>query len=90
MQNLIEGFLKFQREEFPKRTALFKHLATTQNPRTLFIACSDSRVVPELLTMQEPGELFVIRNAGNIVPSYRRTARRAYRRASSMQSPVSM
>ncbi|SPK76001.1 carbonic anhydrase (plasmid) [Cupriavidus taiwanensis] len=70
MQNLIEGFLKFQREEFPKRTELFKHLATTQNPRTLFIACSDSRVVPELLTQQEPGELFVIRNAGNIVPSY--------------------
>ncbi|KJK15329.1 carbonic anhydrase [Burkholderiaceae bacterium 16] len=70
MQNLVEGFLKFQREEFPKRTKLFKHLATTQNPRTLFIACSDSRVIPELLTQQEPGELFVIRNAGNIVPSY--------------------
>jgi carbonic anhydrase len=70
MRDLIEGFLKFQREEFPKRPELFKHLATTQNPRTLFIACSDSRVVPELLTQQEPGELFVIRNAGNIVPAY--------------------
>jgi carbonic anhydrase len=70
MKALIEGFLKFQKEVFPQRTDLFKHLATTQHPGTLFITCSDSRVVPELLTQQEPGELFVIRNAGNIVPSY--------------------
>ncbi|WP_342052040.1 MULTISPECIES: carbonic anhydrase [unclassified Cupriavidus] len=70
MQDLIDGFLKFQREEFPKRSELFKRLATTQKPPTLFIACSDSRVVPELLTQREPGDLFVIRNAGNIVPSY--------------------
>jgi len=70
MKALIEGFLKFQKEAFPQRTDLFKHLSTTQNPGTLFITCSDSRVVPELLTQQEPGELFVIRNAGNIVPSY--------------------
>ncbi|MNU46517.1 Carbonic anhydrase 1 [compost metagenome] len=70
MKTLIEGFLKFQKEAFPQRTDLFRHLATTQTPGTLFITCSDSRVVPELLTQQEPGELFVIRNAGNIVPSY--------------------
>jgi carbonic anhydrase len=70
MKTLIEGFLKFQREAFPQRSDLYKHLATTQHPGTLFITCSDSRVVPELLTQQEPGELFVIRNAGNIVPSY--------------------
>ena len=70
MKALIEGLLKFQKEAFPQRTDLFKHLATTQHPGTLFISCSDSRVVPELLTQQEPGELFVIRNAGNIVPSY--------------------
>ncbi|WP_223526490.1 carbonic anhydrase [Pseudomonas sp. BF-B-26] len=70
MKALIEGFLKFQKDAFPQRTDLFKHLATTQHPGTLFITCSDSRVVPELLTQQEPGELFVIRNAGNIVPSY--------------------
>lgn len=70
MKELIDGFLKFQREAFPQRSSLFKHLASTQSPKTLFIACSDSRVVPELLTQQEPGELFVIRNAGNIVPSY--------------------
>ena len=70
MKALIEGFLKFQKEAFPQRTDLFKHLATSNTPARLFITCSDSRVVPELLTQQEPGELFVIRNAGNIVPSY--------------------
>ncbi|KIH81945.1 carbonic anhydrase [Pseudomonas batumici] len=70
MQAIIDGFLKFQREAFPTRSALFKQLATTQSPATLFVTCSDSRVVPELLTQQEPGDLFVIRNAGNIVPSY--------------------
>ncbi|WP_406227002.1 carbonic anhydrase [Pseudomonas siliginis] len=70
MKALIDGFMKFQSEAFPQRSDLFKHLANTQHPGTLFITCSDSRVVPELLTQQEPGELFVIRNAGNIVPSY--------------------
>ncbi|TFD21346.1 carbonic anhydrase [Cryobacterium sp. TMS1-13-1] len=70
MHDIIEGFLKFQREAFPARSELFKELATAQNPKALFIACSDSRVVPELLTQQEPGDLFVIRNAGNIVPAY--------------------
>jgi carbonic anhydrase len=70
MQDLINGFRKFQSEAFGQRSDLFRHLATTQNPGTLFVSCSDSRVVPELLTQQEPGDLFVIRNAGNIVPSY--------------------
>ena len=70
MKEIIDGVLKFQREAFPKREALFKQLATQQSPRTLFISCSDSRLVPELVTQREPGDLFVIRNAGNIVPSY--------------------
>lgn len=70
MQKIIEGFLKFQNEVFPERSELFKRLADQQNPHVLFITCSDSRVVPELLTQQDPGDLFVIRNAGNIVPSY--------------------
>ncbi|CAI0803447.1 Carbonic anhydrase 1 [Serratia quinivorans] len=70
MKEVIEGFLKFQREAFVERTALFQRLATQQSPRTLFISCSDSRLVPELITQREPGDLFVIRNAGNIVPSF--------------------
>ena len=70
MQDIIDGFLTFQREAFPKRAALFQDLASRQSPRALFISCSDSRLVPELVTQREPGDLFVIRNAGNIVPSY--------------------
>jgi carbonic anhydrase len=70
MQKIIEGFLKFQTDVFPSRSELFKSLAGGQSPKVLFVTCSDSRVVPELLTQQEPGDLFVIRNAGNIVPSY--------------------
>ena len=70
MRDIIDGFLRFQRDAYPARSQLFKTLATRQAPKALFIACSDSRVVPELLTQREPGELFVIRNAGNIVPGY--------------------
>jgi carbonic anhydrase len=70
MRDIIDGFLKFQRDEFPKRSDLFKQLATSQQPRALFISCSDSRLVPELVTQREPGDLFVIRNAGNIVPPH--------------------
>ncbi len=70
MKEIIDGFLKFQRDAFPERAKLFKDLAQQQNPRALFISCSDSRLVPELVTQREPGDLFVIRNAGNIVPSY--------------------
>ncbi|CDY73595.1 Carbonic anhydrase [Caballeronia glathei] len=70
MKEIIEGLVKFQRDVFPQQIELFKRLATAQNPSVLFVTCSDSRVVPELLTQSDPGALFVIRNAGNIVPSY--------------------
>ncbi|AWP33490.1 carbonic anhydrase [Pantoea eucalypti] len=70
MKEIINGFLNFQQNVFPERKDLFKSLASNQNPKALFISCSDSRLVPELVTQQEPGELFVIRNAGNIVPSF--------------------
>src|SRR6266581_1248545 len=69
MQRLIEGVHKFHQEEFGQRQELFKRLARDgQNPHTLFITCSDSRVLAELITQSEPGDLFVVKNMGNIVP----------------------
>ena len=70
MEDLIRGLAQFKTTVFPELSGLFQELAYVQSPTTLFIACSDSRVVPELLTQQQPGRLFVVRNAGNIVPSY--------------------
>ncbi len=70
MRKLIDGVVSFQREVFPSKQRLFEDLAAGQQPETLFITCADSRIVPELFTRTEPGELFVIRNAGNLVPPY--------------------
>jgi carbonic anhydrase len=70
MDHIIDGVLRFQRDVYPNREALFKELSLAQTPTAMFIGCSDSRVVPEMLTQQGPGELFVVRNAGNIVPPY--------------------
>ncbi|MFC0602869.1 carbonic anhydrase [Streptomyces palmae] len=70
MQDLAEGVARFQRDVFPAKADLFSHLAAHHAPHTLFIGCSDARVVPELITQGEPGELFVIRTAGNLVPAY--------------------
>jgi carbonic anhydrase len=70
MQKLIEGVHKFQENIFGSRQALFKRLARGQDPVALFITCSDSRINPNLLTQTEPGDLFILRNAGNIVPPY--------------------
>jgi carbonic anhydrase len=70
MEEIIDGVLRFQREVYPNREALFHELAHRQSPSALFITCSDSRIVPEMLTQQEPGSLFVVRNAGNIVPPH--------------------
>lgn len=66
---LIEGIHKFRTEAFGKYEGLFRRLAEEgQDPHTLFITCSDSRVLAELITQSKPGDLFVVKNAGNIVP----------------------
>ncbi|MDR5854560.1 carbonic anhydrase [Caballeronia sp. LZ062] len=67
---LLQGAEDFSRFVFPDREALFKSLAHQQAPHTLFITCADSRVSPEMITQTHPGELFVCRNIGNIVPGY--------------------
>ncbi|MFF4317978.1 carbonic anhydrase [Streptomyces sp. NPDC001568] len=69
MHGLIEGVTRFRHDVFPAKAKLFAELAHTHRPPALFIGCSDARVVPELITQSEPGELFVIRTAGNLVPA---------------------
>lgn len=70
MQKLVQGFNYFKDNLFGTRKELFERLANGQNPDALFITCSDSRINPNLLTQTEPGELFILRNAGNIVPPH--------------------
>lgn len=68
MKKLIQGIVDFRRKTQKEFRESFGHLATGQSPDTLFIACSDSRVVPNTFASTNPGDLFVIRNVGNLVP----------------------
>ncbi len=70
MKNLLTGLRKFSDTVYPNQKKMFSDLSKGQSPHTLMITCSDSRIDPNLVTQTSPGEIFVVRNAGNIVPAY--------------------
>jgi carbonic anhydrase len=70
VDKIAAGVVKFQQEAYQERRDLFQKLAEGQSPEALFITCSDSRIDPNLLTQTQPGELFLCRNAGNIIPPH--------------------
>lgn len=75
MQDVLEqlkaGIRRFQTEVYPEQAALYRKAASEpQEPHTFFIACADSRIDPEAITQSKPGELFVLRNIGNLIPAY--------------------
>ena len=70
MKKLLEGIVDFRKNVRPQVKDTFANLALGQRPDALFIACSDSRVVPNLFASTEPGDLFVIRNVGNLIPPH--------------------
>ncbi len=70
MKDLVTGVHRFRNGVFRDRRELFTKLAEGQHPMALFITCSDSRIVPSLIVEADPGDLFILRNAGNVVPPY--------------------
>lgn len=70
IHSIIQGVRKFQSEIYPQKQALFEALAKKQEPKVLFVTCSDSRVDPSLITQTDPGSLFLVQNAGNIIPPH--------------------
>lgn len=70
MRKLIQGLHIFQSEIFDSQRALFERLVDGQEPEVLFITCSDSRINPNLITQTAPGDLFILRNAGNLIPPH--------------------
>jgi len=69
MKRLIEGLQDFHGNVYPENSKIFQSLAAEQNPHVMFITCADSRIDPSLLLRGKPGDIFVTRNAGNIVPA---------------------
>ena len=70
MKRLLEGYARFRRDVFPGKKSQFKLLADRQQPDVLFLTCADSRIVPDLILQTEPGDMFLCRTVGNIVPPH--------------------
>ena len=70
MPKFAAGVVKFQEQVYPEKKELFEQLSKGQAPEALFITCSDSRIETAMITQTDPGELFICRNAGNIVPPH--------------------
>jgi carbonic anhydrase len=70
MKRILEGVLEFQRKTFPAKREIFERLAAGQHPEALLITCADSRIQASAITHTEPGDLFIVRNVGNLVPMY--------------------
>lgn len=74
MKKVVAGIVEFQKGSFKQHESLFSELANGQSPEVLFVTCADSRIDPNLVTQTQPGDLFICRNAGNIVPPHTRQA----------------
>ena len=70
VEKFLRGISRFQKDVYPEHQDLFERLALGQRPEALFITCADSRIDPCLLTQTKPGELFICRVIGNVVPPY--------------------
>lgn len=79
MERLIQGMKHYIHTVHQSERELFEGLSRSQKPSTCFITCSDSRIIPSLITQTQPGEIFILRNAGNIIPPYGDPQRRRRR-----------
>jgi carbonic anhydrase len=68
LRKLIEGLVEFREHQLPQYAARLRELSDGQEPATLFVTCSDSRIVPNLLVSSDPGDMFMMRNVGNLIP----------------------
>ena len=70
MEKLYQGVQTFQKAHFRREKEFFRQLSRQQSPDALFITCADSRIDPNLVTQSRPGDLFIVRNVGNIIPPH--------------------
>ncbi|MFH1832263.1 MAG: carbonic anhydrase [bacterium] len=88
MKKLIKGIIEFRRSSLEEYRTKFSKLALEHKPDALFVACCDSRVVPNVFASSDPGDLFVVRNLGNLVPPYHCTSKDDYERDISVSAAI--